>query len=276
MTTTRRKRLIEVAFPLEEVSAHSRREKNVRHGHISTLHIWWARRPLAACRAFIYASLVDDPDNDAEREELLKEVADLSSWDAVRHPDRVVRGKSDGGSGLTGTELLERARRRILDCNGGKPPKLLDPFAGGGAIPLEGLRLGCEVEASDLNPVAVLILKGTVEYPQKYGQPDSRPVPDYIHRAAEGPAQGRFTDDDLVEAYRRNPWQPTCATGATGCWRKRGRNWPSSTRQTQTAACRWPTCGAAPSPAPPATPRCPSSASTGWPARTRKRWPWSR
>ncbi len=62
MTTTRRKRLIEVAFPLEEVSAHSRREKNVRHGHISTLHIWWARRPLAACRAFIYASLVDDPD----------------------------------------------------------------------------------------------------------------------------------------------------------------------------------------------------------------------
>ena len=204
-TTTRRKRLIEVAFPLEEVSAHSRREKNVRHGHISTLHIWWARRPLAACRAFIYASLVDDPDNDAEREELLKEVADLASWDAVRHPDRVVRAKSDGGSGLTGTELLARARRRILDCNSGKPPKLLDPFAGGGAIPLEGLRLGCEVEASDLNPVAVLILKGTVEYPQKYGQPDSRPVPGYIRRAAGDPPQGRFTDGGLVEAYRRNP-----------------------------------------------------------------------
>ena len=94
-----------------------------------------------------------------------------------------MRTKEDGGSGLTGAELLERARRRILDCNGGKPPKLLDPFAGGGAIPLEGLRLGCEVEASDLNPVAVLILKGTVEYPQKFGQPDSRPVPDYILRA---------------------------------------------------------------------------------------------
>ena len=156
-----RRRLIEVAFPLEEVSAHSRREKNVRHGHISTLHIWWARRPLAACRAFIYASLVDDPETDAERDELLKEVADLASWDAVRHPDRVVRAKEDGGSGLTGTDLLKRARRRILDCNGEAPPKLLDPFAGGGAIPLEGLRLGCEVEASDLNPVAVLILKGT-------------------------------------------------------------------------------------------------------------------
>ena len=206
MTThPRRKRLIEVAFPLEEVSAHSRREKNVRHGHISTLHIWWARRPLAACRAFIYASLVNDPDTDAEREELLKEVADLASWDAVRHPERVIRARDDGGSGLTGAELLERARRRILEDNDGRPPKLLDPFAGGGAIPLEGLRLGCEVEASDLNPVAVLILKGTVEYPQRYGQPDSRPVPDYIRQAAEDPSQGRFNDGDLVEAYGRNP-----------------------------------------------------------------------
>ena len=205
MTTTRRKRLIEVAFPLEEVSAHSRREKNVRHGHVSALHQWWARRPLAACRAFIYASLVDDPKTDAEREELLKEVADLASWDAVRHPDRVVRTKADGGSGLTGALLLRRARQRILDCNDGKPPKLLDPFAGGGAIPLEGLRLGCEVEASDLNPVAVLILKGTIEYPQKYGQPDSRPVPDYIVEAGMGAAQARFADGDLTAAYRRNP-----------------------------------------------------------------------
>ena len=206
MTSPQRsKRLIEVAFPLEEVSAHSRREKNVRHGHISTLHIWWARRPLAACRAFIYASLVDDPGNDAEREALLKEVADLASWDAVRHPERVVRAASDGGSGLTGTDLLERARQRILDSNGGQPPKLLDPFAGGGAIPLEGLRLGCEVEASDLNPVAVLILKGTVEYPQKYGQPDSRAVPDYIRRAVYDAAQARFNDGNMAEAYRRNP-----------------------------------------------------------------------
>ena len=205
MTTQRRKRLIEVAFPLEEVSAHSRREKNIRQGHISTLHIWWARRPLAACRAFIYASLVNDPDTDAEREELLRQVADLASWDAVRHPERVVRAKTDGGSGFTGVELLERARRRILEDNDGSPPKLLDPFAGGGAIPLEGLRLGCEVEASDLNPVAVLILKGTVEYPQKYGQPDSRPVPDYIRQAVEDPSQGSFNDGDLVQTYRRNP-----------------------------------------------------------------------
>lgn len=201
----RRGRLIEAAFPLEEVSEHSRREKNVRHGHISTLHIWWARRPLAACRAFIYASLVDDPETDKEREELLKEVADLASWDAVRKPSQVVRPREKGGSGLTGAQLLERARQRILDDNGGKAPRLLDPFAGGGAIPLEALRLGCEVEASDLNPVAVLILKGTVEYPQKYGQPNSRPVPDYIREAASKGSQKRFGDGDQVVAYKENP-----------------------------------------------------------------------
>ncbi|MPZ14396.1 MAG: DUF1156 domain-containing protein [Chloroflexi bacterium] len=100
--------------PLEEVSAHSRREKNIRHGHISTLHIWWARRPLSACRAFIYASLVDDPESDQERGQLWKEVADLASCDAVRTPERVVRPRSQGGSGLTGTQLLARARQRIL------------------------------------------------------------------------------------------------------------------------------------------------------------------
>jgi putative DNA methylase len=205
MPETRRRRLIEVAFPLEEVSEHSRREKNVRHGHISTLHIWWARRPLAACRAFIYASLVDDPGEGPEREELLKEVADLASWDAVRKPDQVVRPREKGGSGLNGRQLLERARQRILDCNGGKPPRLLDPFAGGGAIPLEALRLGCEVEASDLNPVAVLILKGTVEYPQKYGQPNSRDVPKYIYLAADSGPQKGFFDGDLVAAYKKNP-----------------------------------------------------------------------
>ena len=205
MSAARRKRLIEVAFPLEEVSADARKDPYRGSPHPQTLHRWWARRPLAACRAFIYASLVDDPGNDAEREGLLKEVADLASWDAVRHPERVVRTKDDGGSGLTGTELLERARRRILDDNDGKPPKLLDPFAGGGAIPLEGLRLGCEVEASDLNPVAVLILKGTVEYPQKFGKPDSRPVPGYILKAAGNCLQSSFADGDLVEAYRCNP-----------------------------------------------------------------------
>lgn len=202
--TERRKRLIEVAFPLEEVSEHSRREKNVRHGHISTLHIWWARRPLAACRAFIYALLVDDPGDDGEREILLREVADLASWDAVRKPEQVVRPKERGGSGLTGKDLLERARKRILASNDGISPRLVDPFAGGGAIPLEALRLGCEVQASDLNPVAVLLLKCTLEYPPKYGTPDSRPVPKYIKDTANS-NQTEFGESDWVRAYRRNP-----------------------------------------------------------------------
>jgi putative DNA methylase len=165
--------------------------------------------------------LVDDPETDAEREELLKEVADLASWDAVRKPDQMVRPRP-AGSGLTGRELLERARRRILECNGGKPPRLLDPFAGGGAIPLEALRLGCEVEASDLNPVAVLILKGTVEYPQKYGRPLAEQVeqrrrgkrdgiagvdgkvPEYIRESARQ-AQTSFGESDAVLAYEKNP-----------------------------------------------------------------------
>jgi putative DNA methylase len=222
MTVERRRRLIEVAFPLEEVSDESRIDKYRGPPHPQTLHPWWARRPLPVCRAFIYASLIDDPGNDKERDELLREVADLARWDAVRKPDQVVRPRDKGGSGLTGVQLLERARQRILECNGGKPPRLLDPFAGGGAIPLEALRLGCEVEASDLNPVAVLILKGTVEYPQKYGRPLAEQaerkrrgerdsiagvngeVPDYIRGAAAG-SQASFTDADLVEAYRKNP-----------------------------------------------------------------------
>ncbi len=120
----------------------------------------------------------------------------------MRHPERVVRTREEGGSGLTGSELLERAQQRILRDNGGQPPSLLDPFAGGGAIPLEGLRLGCEVEASDLNPVAVLILKGTLEYPQRYGQPDSRPVPDYILEADAADAQPGFLDGDWANQYR--------------------------------------------------------------------------
>lgn len=205
MEENRRKRLIEVAFPLKEVSAHSRREKNIRHGHISALHQWWARRPMAACRAFLYASLVDDPDTEQEREELLKEIADLASWDAVHHPSLVVRTKEQGGSGLTGAQLLKRARQRILDRNGGKAPRLIDPFAGGGAIPLEALRLGCEVTASDLNPVAALILRCTVEYPQQYGKANGRAVPSYIRKLAKEKSQPSFFDGDFEAAYLHNP-----------------------------------------------------------------------
>jgi len=156
------KSFIESDFPVKEVSEESVREKNIRHGHISTLHIWWARRPLASSRASIYAVLTpaclcdarrQEPKDEEERLKRAQFISNLSKWENSLNKN-----------------LIERAREEILKANNGKPPKVLDPFAGGGAIPLEALRLGCETYASDLNPVAVLILKCTLEYPQKYGR----------------------------------------------------------------------------------------------------------
>jgi adenine-specific DNA methylase len=147
------KRLIEVDFPLKEVSEESAREKNIRHGHISTLHIWWARRPLAASRATIYAALVPTPKDEKELREKLKFIAELSKWENSLNEN-----------------LIEKARKDIRDFFGGRAPKILDCFAGGGSIPLEALRLGCETYALEYNPVAVLILKAVLEYPQKYGK----------------------------------------------------------------------------------------------------------
>jgi putative DNA methylase len=150
------RRFIEESFPVKEVSVESAREKNIRHGHISTLHIWWARRPLASSRATNYAALIPaiDPNiNPDEWNNKRNFIIDLSKW----------------GNSLNQT-MIQKAREDILKANGGKPPRVLDPFAGGGAIPLEALRLGCEVYASDYNPVATLILKCTLEYPQKYGK----------------------------------------------------------------------------------------------------------
>src|SRR3990172_9401031 len=148
------KSFIEVDFPIKQVSEESVREKNIRHGHISTLHIWWARRPLASSRASIYAALTPEPKDEEERLKKAQFISNLSKWENSLNKN-----------------IIQRARDEILKANRGKPPKVLDPFAGGGAIPLEALRLGCETYASDLNPVAVLIEKATLEYPQKYGQP---------------------------------------------------------------------------------------------------------
>jgi len=148
------KRFIEESFPVKEVSEESAKEKSIRHGHISTLHIWWARRPLASSRATSYAALIPAPKDDTERDKKKKFIIDLCKWENSNN-----------------RLLLERARKDILEANGGKPPKVLDPFAGGGSIPLEALRLGCETYAGEYNPVANLILKCTLEYPQKYGKP---------------------------------------------------------------------------------------------------------
>lgn len=155
------RRLIEVAFPIKEVSEESRREKNIRHGHISTLHIWWARRPLAASRATAFAALIPDPGDEENRQKLLELIKQLAPWEAVSE------------NSPANQELLERARRMIREAFGGRAPKVLDCFAGGGSIPLEALRLGCETYALDYNPVAVLILKCVLEFPQKYGAPGS-------------------------------------------------------------------------------------------------------
>jgi len=155
------RRLIELSIPLDEISAQSAREKSIRHGHISTLHIWWARRPLAACRAAVFAALVDAPEDSAERERLEKLIATIVDWDQVK----------DGNSAA-----IEEAGRIIREQWGDETPRVLDMFAGGGSIPLEALRLGCEAHALELNPVAYLILLCTLVYPQKYGQPVKRKV----------------------------------------------------------------------------------------------------
>ncbi len=146
------KRFIEDIFPVKEVSEHSVREKNIRHGHISTLHIWWARRPLAASRATAYAALIPSCSTDEEKGENRKFIVELSKWENSL--------KSD---------VIEKSRKDILNLYG-RPPRVLDCFAGGGSIPLEALRLGCEAHAVEYNPVAALILKCTLEYPQKYGK----------------------------------------------------------------------------------------------------------
>jgi len=147
------KRFIEESFPLKEVSTESAREKNIRHGHISTLHIWWARRPLASSRATSYAALIPAPKSVEEWNKKKQFIIELSKWENSLN-----------------LHLIEKAKRDILGANNGRPLKVLDPFAGGGAIPLEALRLGCETYAGEYNPVAVLILKCTLEYPQKYGK----------------------------------------------------------------------------------------------------------
>jgi putative DNA methylase len=157
-----KRKLIEVALPLEAINRESAREKSIRHGHPSTLHLWWARRPLAAARAVLFAQLVDDPSSRPdefpteelqrkERERLHNLIERLVVWENIRDE-----------------KLLAEAHAEILKSTDGNPPVILDPFAGGGTIPLEAQRLGLEAHASDLNPVAVLINKALIEIPPKF------------------------------------------------------------------------------------------------------------
>jgi adenine-specific DNA methylase len=178
-----RRSFIEETFPVKEVSEESAREKNIRHGHISTLHIWWARRPLAASRATAYAALIPAPKDVEEAEKVKQFIAEICKWENSLNPT-----------------YIEKAREDIRKALG-YTPRVLDPFAGGGAIPLEALRLGCETYASDYNPVAVLILKAVLEYPQKYGEKlveDVRKWGEWVLEEAKKEI-GRFYPNDVVE-----------------------------------------------------------------------------
>jgi adenine-specific DNA methylase len=231
------KRLIEVALPIREISAESVRDKNIHHAHISHLHIWWARRPLPASRAVVFASLVPDPDDprcpdnfrqaverllkihipsqlqyytrkrdvlrdddpykpysgipDTLRNRLLMFIAKWSpesiSFEEGKSGSKpapkmllddrsLVKWETSDPKNPQGIEVLRIARELVKIANNGKIPTFLDPFAGGGAIPLEAGRLGCQAIANDYNPVAYLILRATCEFPQKYGKPGKRKV----------------------------------------------------------------------------------------------------
>ena len=228
-------RLIEVGLPVREISAESVRDKNIHHAHISHLHIWWARRPLAASRAVVFASLIPDPDDprcpadfrsavirnldthvpeqlkhylrgrehrrdedpyrpyegveDTPRNRLLMFIAKWSpeslEFEAGSRPkaadpkelldDRsLVKWETSDPETLQGREILRIAQELVRIAHGGDVPTVLDPFAGGGAIPLEAGRLGCRSIANDYNPVAHLLLRATCEWPQKYGKPGKR------------------------------------------------------------------------------------------------------
>jgi putative DNA methylase len=184
-------KLIEIALPLDVINREAAREKSIRHGHPSTLHLWWARRPLAACRAVLFAQLVDDPsahpelfpteaDQEHERQRLFEIIERLVPWEASNDE-----------------KVLEEARAEIRRWYPDGTPVIVDPFCGGGSIPLEAQRLGLETHASDLNPVAVLITKALIELPPKFrDRPPVHPVSDstlQVTRSWRG-AQGLADD----------------------------------------------------------------------------------
>jgi putative DNA methylase len=220
MALVTRKKLIEVALPLEAINAASAREKSIRHGHPSTLHLWWARRPLAAARAVIFAQMVDDPSSwpdlfptekkqEKERQRLFKIIEDLVKWENTTNEEVLQRARD---------EIWQSWRRACADnadhprakelFNRHKLPAFHDPFAGGGSLPLEGQRLGLDTYASDLNPVAVLINKAMIEIPPIFAgkppvNPEARQNRTLIERRWRG-AQGLAEDVRYYGKWMRN------------------------------------------------------------------------
>jgi len=235
------RRLIEVDLPIKEISAHARREKSIRHGHISTLHIWWARRPLAACRAVILAALWPDPADPLCPERFRTEAANvMKEWRNSRGgrqrdwgaPEQVRAALLDfiaefaNWDNSTNTAYLETARCLVQVAHeslGGAPgtrPLVVDPFAGGGAIPLEALRLGADAFASDLNPVAVLLNKVVLEYIPKHG----RKLADEVRKWGQWVKEQ--AEKELARFYPKDPdgavpiaylWARTIRCEGPGC-----------------------------------------------------------
>ena len=207
---TVKKKLIEVALPLDAINKASAREKSIRHGHPSTLHLWWARRPLAAARAVIFAQMVDDPSahpdifptekaQEKERQRLFRIIEDLVLWENTTNETVLKRARDEIWQSwrYTCAENADHPRAKEL-FDRFKLPAFHDPFAGGGSIPLEAQRLGLESYASDLNPVAVLINKAMIEIPPKFSDkppvnPDARRDPQLFKKEWKG-AQGLAED----------------------------------------------------------------------------------
>jgi len=221
------RRLIEDLIPIREISAEASREKSLRHGNISTLHLWWARRPIVAARAAVYGALVPAPADAKERETCMARMRKLCSWDI---PNGV----------------LEQARKDILEASGGQPPRVLDMFAGGGSIPLEALRLGCESYAVELNPVAHIIELCTLCYPQKYGSSlveDVKKWGEWVIERAKAqltefypsPQNEQQTNDEIVQST---------FTGEQSSTQSNDTLTPIAYLWTRTVPCPNPTCGA--------------------------------
>jgi putative DNA methylase len=228
MSQADKTRLIEILMPLEQASILSPREKNVRSGgYISTFHVWPARRPLAACRAALLATLLPDPGDPGKRAELLKAIGGGVKVEQSESKDEegnlVVEEKPTVSGGVLAwnaedSEYMASLREIIRKTNGGKTPQVFDPFAGGGAIPLEAMWLGCHASASDINPVAWLLLKGTLEYPQKYAG-KKWPLPDFVNewpefvedlysgkrKRRQGTTRYHFSDSRQLYIHEANP-----------------------------------------------------------------------
>ena len=221
-TPTYRKKLIEVDLPLDAINREASREKSIRHGHPSTLHLWWARRPLAACRAVIFASMVDDPsscedeypteeDQRKKRQELHDLIGELVIWKNLNNEVLLARARKEIAISVARSyrETAPETPQEVLHYLRDKAPTIYDPFCGGGSIPLEVQRLGLNAVGSDLNPVAVLITKALIELPPKFAnQPPINPDADPLGMVTKPPTRSRRGTADSPARSRGEATDP--------------------------------------------------------------------